>query len=93
MPLETRGPSPLAGSRGPCGCGHGCKRHPRNAKRAAALCVPVLEQQAQKRMVGTESRGQEDSVLADPFIRKIARRKRHPWEYCYWKEHFPKEFL
>lgn len=19
--------------------------------------------------------------------------KRHTWEYCYWKEHFPKEFL
>lgn len=52
------------------------KRHPRNAKRAAALCVPVPEPRAQKQRWGSpESRGQEDSVSADPFIRKIADAK------------------
>lgn len=40
-----------------------------------------------------KSKGQEDSVLADSFIRKNIRSKRHTWEYCYWKEHFAEEFL
>lgn len=39
-----------------------------------------------------ETKGQEHSVLAESFYKENIRGKRHTWEYCYWKEHFAKEF-